>query len=315
MSEFVSTGETVFQIEREKAGALSVFAKINGLDKSLIFIEPSSLSSRNLFKKLEVAEGLIVRIESESEVTSAMIEDCGAQLVSGYISDGLVFWLDGIERGGIDGVWRDLIGGTEYVLSNFSHFTDKSLIGEVVTLETKPSGFNSGECTISFCGRILDRGQVVFFRSANIRGVNCAFYYITDDGRQTGPYLTMEHCGYNPRNAVYRVITNPQSVKEIPLIGACNVERAIVNNYSIIRESSSSGCTTNNKNINSVGQIGSEIFAVRIYNRLLSEEEMRHNQVVDEARFGLKFPDPTMTLELDEDPLNERPIGMGQEID
>lgn len=41
--------------------------------------------------------------------------------------------------------------------------------------------------------------------------------------------------------------------------------------------------------------------SIRIYDRLLSEAEMRHNQEVDRKRFKLTFPEPIMTLEYEED--------------
>lgn len=31
-----------------------------------------------------------------------------------YIKDGLVFWLDGIDKGGEEGKWVDLVGGVEF---------------------------------------------------------------------------------------------------------------------------------------------------------------------------------------------------------
>lgn len=31
-----------------------------------------------------------------------------------YVTDGLVFWLDGIDKGGVEGYWTDLIGGYDF---------------------------------------------------------------------------------------------------------------------------------------------------------------------------------------------------------
>jgi hypothetical protein len=35
-----------------------------------------------------------------------------------YVQDGLVFQLDGIEKGGVDGVWKDLVGNKDFILFN-----------------------------------------------------------------------------------------------------------------------------------------------------------------------------------------------------
>jgi len=53
--------------------------------------------------------------------------------------------------------------------------------------------------------------------------------------------------------------------------------------------------------------------SIRIYDRLLTEAEMRHNQEVDRRRFKLTFPEPTMTLEYEYGDDYPEPSGMGQD--
>lgn len=45
-------------------------------------------------------------------------EKQGGPSVGDYIQDGLVFQLDGMDKGNVEGVWKDLIQGREFTLNN-----------------------------------------------------------------------------------------------------------------------------------------------------------------------------------------------------
>lgn len=45
------------------------------------------------------------------ELGSANLPGYVHDTAPGYIDDGLVFWLDGIDKGGVHGKWIDLVGG------------------------------------------------------------------------------------------------------------------------------------------------------------------------------------------------------------
>lgn len=61
---------------------------------------------------------------------------------------------------------------------------------------------------------------------------------------------------------------------------------------------------------NTAGTI--EFYSLRIYDRLLTEEEMRRNQQTDLRRFRLTMPE-AMTLELDvEEDYTDGAVGLGQ---
>lgn len=49
-----------------------------------------------------------------SELRRRMMMQQGGEPLPEYIQDGLVFWLDGIDKGNITGKWIDLIGGIEF---------------------------------------------------------------------------------------------------------------------------------------------------------------------------------------------------------
>lgn len=287
VSEFVSAGETVLQIEREKPGALSVFASINGLDKSLIFIEPSSLSSRNIFKKIEVAEGLIVRIESESEVKLTMIEDCGAQLVSGYISDGLVFWLDGIDKGGKSGKWIDLAGGVEFapVSGQNIEWGDDYISGQVAASVPVSHPYDNSTIEAVIRNRQNVTETNLFFNCGVVGGI-CVGVARPLDPR----VLLGQGAGYS--------LSYQGNVAGLFKKGGSTVSgnknRLIVNGVV----NNASGTLDNWLLRGIVAIVGAspsvnsryEICSIRIYDRLLTEEEMRHNQANDVVRFNLVFP-------------------------
>lgn len=216
-----------------------------------------------------------------------------------YIKDGLVFWLDGINKGGADGKWIDLVGGVEYSLSDGSYFTSKSLVGEAIASKDITSfGFSPITHTVNFAGRFVNSGQLLLFRSANANDINCCFWYIDDLGHSNPVQVTMSQCNSNP-NIHYLIGVPDSAFIDFPIVGAASADRAIVNGYVTTNKGGS--CTSNSRRVNSVGQMGCEIYSIRIYNRLLTEAEMRHNQEVDRRRFKLTLPEPIMTLEYEEE--------------
>lgn len=216
-----------------------------------------------------------------------------------YIKDGLVFWLDGIDKGGVDGKWIDLVGGVEYSLSDGAYFTSKSLVGEAIASKAiNPFGFSPVTHTVSFAGRFVNSGQLLLFRSANAKDLNCCFWHIDDSGSPNPVQITMSLCGTIPK-ICYLIGVPDSAFIDVPIVGAVSADRAVVNGY--VTTNKGGTCTTNSRRVNSVGQKGCEIYSIRIYDRLLSEAEMRHNQEVDRRRFKLTFPEPIMTLEYEED--------------
>lgn len=69
--EFTSVGKCVIQIDREKSGILSIYAKLEGMDYALLHQYPAAQFNDNMIFELDVQQGLSIKILSSVGVMSA----------------------------------------------------------------------------------------------------------------------------------------------------------------------------------------------------------------------------------------------------
>lgn len=69
--EFTSVGKCVIQIDREKSGILSIYAKLQGMDYALLYQYPSVSFNDNIIFELDVQKGLSIKILSEVGIMNA----------------------------------------------------------------------------------------------------------------------------------------------------------------------------------------------------------------------------------------------------
>ena len=69
--EFTSVGKCVIQIDREKSGILSIYAKLEGMDYALLYQYPSVSFNDNILFELDVQKGLSIKILSEVGIMNA----------------------------------------------------------------------------------------------------------------------------------------------------------------------------------------------------------------------------------------------------
>lgn len=69
--EFTSVGKCVIQIDREKSGTLSIYAKLEGMDYTLLYQYPSVSFNDNIIFELDVQKGLSIKILSEVGIMNA----------------------------------------------------------------------------------------------------------------------------------------------------------------------------------------------------------------------------------------------------
>lgn len=69
--EFTSVGKCVIQIDRWKSGTLSIYAKLEGMDYTLLYQYPSVSFNDNIIFELDVQKGLSIKILSSVGVMSA----------------------------------------------------------------------------------------------------------------------------------------------------------------------------------------------------------------------------------------------------
>lgn len=205
----------------------------------------------------------------------------GGGVVNPYIPNGLVFWLDGIDKGQTTGAWTDLAGGEIFVtqrgnpveqqygwyfdgVSNLYAPNMGQLIGNdaAFTIETCISASATNKVAIYLCPCILAEwnNKISYRNSRGSTGV-----YPTYSGSLT-TYKTLSLNSVNGIADFLILNTGPSEIWG----DAITSPFAIGGRYS-----------------DSIyGFIGT-IHSVRIYNRYLTTEEMLYNQQIDNERFNL----------------------------
>ena len=203
-----------------------------------------------------------------------------ATVVNPYISDGLIFWLDGIYKNQSIGVdWEDLIGGVKFYggVNNSDNF----YIG---------AGFQSPET-------VLDANENYTVEAVLMFNVNSPNMSILSCGNTTTNKVLIAGFGNNQ----YGVLQNQapwicNMSKDVKHTISANLERCVQNYQEITSQS------PDKKSFNEPGDgwyLGRRsianffnIYCIRIYNRRLTIDEMKANQAVDNTRFNLGLTIP-----------------------
>ena len=202
----------------------------------------------------------------------------------GYVKDGKIFHLDGISKGGDSSAWVDLVGGVSFPLvtgvtfgtdhvafaSGHGEFKaavtlnipkDTGTIEAVITYPEARMGilYTGKAGTMSFimiaASRFLmatgrgARASVEIPSSAKVSGKVSQYSVFDRSGKCNGVTMTTGASTYWSKNKNYAVIGAGSSGTNYPYIG--------------------------------------NIYAIRAYNRHLTDEERLHNLEVDNERFSL----------------------------
>ena len=204
-----------------------------------------------------------------------------------YIKNGLIFWLDGINKGGTTGKWKDLIGGKMVTLQNcvetsngvtFAGTTDSygiltgaislDCLNETLEIATDPVLFKN-LCVLSQ-PKINDSVGICLLCSTNYSEI----YPIANGGQYYG----------------YKTFSNKKKTLSI-----CN-GYAVADGADLAASDNTDSWGANTTGNTYIGVRGAttlsrpfsgKIHSIRIYNRKLSVAEMKANQAVDAIRFGL----------------------------
>ena len=189
-----------------------------------------------------------------------------------YITDGLVFHLDGIDKGDTQGAWTDLVSGTVFEgtaesQSNCFFFNNTYLSNSSFSL-----GANSNY-TVEICYKETVKQNGVLFCSGNNTTGNIFMAHYLSIYLQKGN-------SYN----IDRVINTKYSL-------SLNSERCFQNLIGKTYKGVGSSYTNSRTNIgcryNGNYQLffRGYIYSIRVYNRNLTEAEILNNQKVDSKRF------------------------------
>lgn len=208
-----------------------------------------------------------------------------------YITDGLIFWLDGLSVAS-DGLWVDRVGGAQYTLHN----AVKASNG--VTFAGDSTSF--GESTATFPdGVTIEAAYTLTDTSGNVGifGQNWP-----NNGDNSNPVIMLLRTASSQCIFVKYGTTNRQtrkaaltSVEIVSAVRWLTDSRAVkngatvasyMNNYLTYPSGGITGSLIGTANGNS-GWLPGTLHSLRIYNRALTVEEMQANQAIDNVRYNL----------------------------
>ena len=206
-----------------------------------------------------------------------------------YVSDGLVFWLDGKVKGNTAGAWTDLIGGLVFVPKSdgvtfnsdnvqFNGTTNKCLYTNQSTSPC-PNNGNYNDGTIEACYRDLNgsSGKEIFYSPNGIyfRLIGSNRVAMGGKNNKNGNWSSGATGTYSvSRERVYQNFVS-KGLNSNTTWSGTNAQVCIVGGAG------HSSATSFDSVING------KIHSIRIYNRKLTAEEMLYNQAIDNTRFNL----------------------------
>lgn len=214
----------------------------------------------------------------------AMVQTGGAPspVECPYITDGLIFWLDGINRGGVAGQWTDLIGGKAFTLFNVTELANGVFFSASgYGTHDGPISDNWADETIEIATASMSYANKCILCPAQSSPVGIGFITASSGG----------HFNLNLDGEKIRKWTGLTTASRV----SANNSYAVVNGASRARstEDSWGGNTTGTtylgrRYVSSASRyMNGTLHSLRIYNRHLSIAEMQANQSVDAARFNL----------------------------
>ena len=217
-----------------------------------------------------------------------------------YVQDGLVFQLDGIDKGNVEGAWVDRKAGRQFTLNNcivnsdnieFNGTDSEAIDNDNYTLPTVPENYTI-EVVLYYGGGsgILTQNSSSGYGSPMMVSLYSAAYYLTI-GRRLYAVEALPENKYMCLQALAKGETNTIQVN-------CNgdVLASGKGNDSIIDDNffdygrPSVGCVWTSSS-DRAGNLLGKVYSIRLYNRLLTEEERYNNMVVDYMRFRIPIMD------------------------
>ena len=196
-----------------------------------------------------------------------------------YIQDGLVFWLDGINKGNDHTAWTDLIGGYTFPYSEGAVIESNGVANiysqSVQQAFDAPANTHTIEGVSNYCSEsygILLYGK----QNGDVVLVNGGGFITTGNSTSSGTRCRM-------------FITDLRT----PTTVSCHDDFLMLNGNIHTYTGTSSWPRLYNGRFVIGGRDDynyrntSKIYSIRIYNRRLTEEEMLHNQRIDNVRFNL----------------------------
>ena len=197
-----------------------------------------------------------------------------------YIQDGLVFQLDGINKGSNQGYWTDLVGGIQFTIPESEYLTEETngftWIGDV-NMPNSGTMPNGETYTV----------EIAMF-SKGLASLRRTSIFATRTGNTKG---NIQICKWDTN---FFCIARTNSVAASSLVDntfmtiSFNTLAACINKNEVQFNGNADYMTQYRTGIGRTRDDGMRgtIHAIRIYNRQLTLAEMQFNQDIDLKRFG-----------------------------
>lgn len=265
----------------------------------------------------EATGSLVIASKEVSKTISlTAAKEAGQDTIKDYVQQGLVFHLDGINKGDNADAWTDLIGGVDF--PNHGATAEEKgwdlngkngWLGYGTTSYNLP--FSMLNCTIEVCfyDKAINQGT----GAAGATAFLCSFGSQLETGtnQTNGAYVNL--C--NSSNTKYIngcYLDGTTDVYADPLVDSVAANTLSINKSNALHNGQALSSLDRNhwatvKGGRLIGvqnhtngkqyYFNGKIYDIRVYNRILTPAEMLHNQHVDNIRFSLG-----LTLPEEEDP-------------
>ena len=217
-----------------------------------------------------------------------------------YVQDGLVFQLDGIDKGNVEGAWVDRKAGRQFTLNNcivnsdnieFNGTDSSAVDNDNYTLPTVPENYTievvlyygggSGILTENSSSGYGSPMMVTLYSTTNYLTIGRKLYAV--EALPENKYMCLQALAKGQTNTI-QVNCNGDV-----LASRQGTDSIIANNFFAYGRPSV-GCVWTSSS-DRAGQLLGKVYSIRLYNRLLTEEERYNNMVVDYMRFRIPIMD------------------------
>ena len=217
-----------------------------------------------------------------------------------YIQNGLVFQLDGIDKGNVEGAWVDRKAGRQFTLNNcivnsdnieFNGADSEAIDNDNYTLPTVPEKYTIEVVLYYGGGSILTQNNdsSTSYGSPMMVALSSTINYLTI-GRNLYAVEALPKNKYMCLQAQSKGST--LNTVQVNYNGNVLAQRggSIISNTFYDNGRPSVGCVWTSYTSKASHLLG-KVYSIRLYNRLLTEEELYNNMVVDYMRFKIPIMD------------------------
>ena len=217
-----------------------------------------------------------------------------------YVQDGLVFQLDGIDKGNVEGAWVDRKAGRQFTLNNcivnsnnieFNGTDSEAIDNDNYTFPTVPENYTIEVVLYYGGGTILTEDStttsygspmmVALYSTANYLTIGRRLYAV--EALPENKYMCLQAQAKGNTNTI-QVNCNGD------VLATRQGTDSIINNDFFAHGQASIGCVWTSSS-EKAGHLLGKVYSIRLYNRLLTDEERYNNMVVDYMRFRIPIMD------------------------